>query len=50
MSLVYCLDTNVLIEPWKVAIPDVCDAFEVPWMNDFQFLAEIGITFSVSRR
>jgi hypothetical protein len=34
----------------KVAIPDVCDAFKVPWMNDFQFLNKIGVKFSASRR
>ena len=33
----------------KVAIPDVCDAFQVPWMNDFEFLGRIGVRFSASR-
>ncbi len=33
----------------KVGIPDVCDAFRVPWMNDFDFLNKIGVRFSASR-
>ena len=30
----------------RIKIPDVCIALGVPWMNDFQFLREVGITFS----
>lgn len=32
----------------KVSIPDVCDAFQIPWMNDFEFLGKIGVKFSAS--
>ena len=30
----------------RIKIPDVCNALGVSWMNDFQFLREVGITFS----
>ena len=30
----------------RIKIPDVCNALGVPWMNDFQFLREVGITLS----
>ena len=30
----------------RIRIPDVCIALGVPWMNDFQFCHEVGITFS----
>lgn len=29
----------------RIKIPDVCDALDVPWMNDFEFAKEIGIRF-----
>jgi hypothetical protein len=32
--------------PKKIKIPDVCMAFNIPWMNDFEFLSEIGVKFS----
>lgn len=32
----------------KIKIPDVCNAFGVEWMNDFDFVDEIGIKFSAS--
>ena len=32
----------------RIKIPDVCDAFGVEWMNDFDFVDEIGIKFSAS--
>ena len=30
----------------RIKIPDVCQALNVPWMNDFQFAREIGIRFA----
>ena len=32
----------------KIKIPNVCDAFAVEWMSDFDFIDEIGIRFSAS--
>ena len=33
----------------RIKIPDVCQKLGVPWMSDFDFLDEVGITFSASR-
>ena len=33
----------------RIKIPDVCKALSVPYMDDFEFLNEIGITFSAKR-
>ena len=30
----------------RIKIPDVCNALGVEWMNDFEFLNEIGVRFS----
>lgn len=30
----------------KIRIPNVCDNMGVRWINDFQFIQEIGITFT----
>ncbi len=32
----------------KIKIPNVCEAFGVEWMSDFQFNNELGIKFSAS--
>ena len=32
----------------RIKIPDVCDAFKIPWMNDYEFAKEIGIKFTAS--
>jgi predicted nucleic acid-binding protein len=32
----------------RIKIPDVCIAFGVPWMNDFQFANEVGIRFTAT--
>jgi hypothetical protein len=29
----------------KIKIPNVCDKMNVPWINDFQFIEELGIKF-----
>ncbi|MFH0798914.1 MAG: DUF4411 family protein [Pseudomonadota bacterium] len=34
--------------PKKIKIPDVCNAFNVKWMDDHKFVDEIGIRFSAS--
>lgn len=34
----------------KIKIPDVCEALNVPWMNDFEFAREIGIQFTATLR
>lgn len=34
--------------PKRIKIPDVCDHFGVRWINDFQFVTEIGIRFSAT--
>jgi len=31
----------------RIKIPDVCRELNVPYMNDFDFLREVGVTFSV---
>ncbi len=33
----------------KCKIPDVCDYFNIPWMDDIRFVTEIGITFKALR-
>jgi hypothetical protein len=33
----------------RIKIPDVCRAFKVRCIDDFQFVKELGITFSVQR-
>jgi hypothetical protein len=30
----------------RIKIPDVCNALNVPWMDDFMFAKELGIKFS----
>ena len=30
----------------KIKIPDVCNNLNVPWMDDFQMVLELGIKFS----
>ena len=34
----------------RIKIPDVCIALNIPWMNDFEFLSQIGIKFDSSIR
>ncbi len=34
----------------KIKIPDVCDTFGVRCINDFEFVKEVGITFTARRR
>jgi hypothetical protein len=29
----------------RIKIPDVCNALNLPWMNDFEFAREVGIRF-----
>ena len=33
----------------RIKIPDVCDVFKVRCINDFDFVREVGITFSARR-
>lgn len=30
----------------RIKIPNVCNNMNIPWMNDFQLVLELGITFS----
>lgn len=30
----------------RIKIPDVCNALNIPWMNDFEFAQKVGIKFS----
>jgi len=41
-SKVLSLNTN------KVKIPNVCDNMGVRWINDFEFVRELGIKFTCS--
>lgn len=34
--------------PRKIKIPDVCDAFSVRWIDDYKFVSELGIQFTVT--
>lgn len=56
--IAHAMDTQAIVvtkelnkgpQTQKVSIPDVCDGFGVPWMNDFEFLSAIGVKFSASR-
>ena len=33
----------------RIKIPNVCDNMGIRWINDFQFISELGITFSCNR-
>ncbi|MEO5368615.1 MAG: DUF4411 family protein [Magnetococcus sp. DMHC-1] len=35
--------------PTKIRIPNVCENMEVEWIDEFEFLRRIGVTFSVTR-
>lgn len=35
--------------PTNIKIPNVCEALDVPWMNDFQFCREVGIRFEARK-
>lgn len=47
-AVVVTKELNKTPQSQKVSIPDVCDGFSVPWMNDFDFLKELGVSFSAS--
>ena len=29
----------------KIRIPDVCEYYKIPWMDDFTFLPDIGFSY-----
>ena len=33
----------------RIKIPNVCDNMDVRWINDFEMIAELGLTFSCER-
>ena len=45
-AIVVTKEMPVGMDSRRIRIPDVCKAFHVPCMNDFQFAREIGIKFS----
>jgi len=40
--------TKEQFAPRRIKIPDVCQAFGVRCMDDFQFLREVGVRFSAT--
>ncbi len=45
-AIVVTKETATGIDRKRIKIPDVCNALNVPWMNDFEFAKEVGIRFT----
>lgn len=47
-AVVVTKETPAGLSSKRIKIPDVCQAMRVPWMNDFQFVEQIGIRFDAA--